>query len=335
MIQSFEYKRANSIKELIEHTTECNLLFLAGGTDLVPNLKYEIRSADTLVDLCFVQDLNRIIQDTDGTLRLGSMVTLKQLMTSDLVNQLFPELSHAASRVASPQIRNIGTLGGNLMQDRRCIYFNQNYNWRSNFDACYKTGGVVCHQGLKSDICRATYYSDIATILYVLHAKVSCIVNGKIKVLSIEELIQYHSNLNGRSSCEQLLITEVILPPRKGNGFFLKEAVRNAIDFPLFNAAGSVEFFENGEISRFTIAVGAISPYPQYLTSTSDAMLVARKGNRVMTEDLIVELTNIVFDEISKNTILILEDNITIKVKRQLFSTIYPKLFDLYKKSFM
>ncbi|NLC41047.1 MAG: hypothetical protein GX763_09055 [Clostridiaceae bacterium] len=334
MIQPFRYIFANTIEDLIAYSKEDNLLFLAGGTDLVPNLKHEVRQAASIVDLSRISELQQIKKEADGSLRLGSMLTLEQLINSDLISGKYPELRYAAMRVASPQIRNIGTLGGNLMQDRRCIYFNQSFNWRSSFDLCYKTGGEICHQGLKSEVCRANYYSDLATVLYVLHAQVSCIAAGKPELLSIKDLLQRHADNNGRSACEKLFIAEIIIPARKGHGFFLKEAVRNAIDFPLFNAAGSVEFDAEGEVARYTIAVGAISPQPEYLTLTAAEMLAAKRSKKAMTEDLQAKLMQIALEEIKTKAVPILEDNITIAAKRQLYSALWPYLSALYSENY-
>jgi CO/xanthine dehydrogenase FAD-binding subunit len=334
MIQPFRYIFANTLEDLIDYSKEDNLLFLAGGTDLVPNLKNEVRQATSIVDLSRITELRQIKQEADGGLRLGSMLTLEQLMNSDLISGGYPELRYAARRVASPQIRNVGTLGGNLMQDRRCIYFNQSYNWRSSFDHCYKTGGEICHQVLKSKVCRATYYSDIATVLYALHAQASCIIDGKPELLSIKDLLLRHADYNGRSACEKLFIAEIIIPARRGHGFFLKEAVRNAIDFPLFNAAGSVEFNAAGGVAGYTLAVGAISPQPEYLVFTAKEMLDAKTAHKPMTEDFQAKLMQIALEEIKNKAVPILEDNITIAAKRQLYSVLCPYLSALYNENY-
>ena len=112
------------------------------------------------------------------------------------------------------QIRNIATVGGNIMQDRRCIYFNQPHLWRSGLAYCFKTGGSICHQIPNSPVCRAIYYSDVATALIAYEAEVEYIEDGETHRTDLKSLIERHSVANGLACQEHLpiLVTRFFVP---------------------------------------------------------------------------------------------------------------------------
>ena len=158
-----------SLKETIsfEHPT-----YIGGGTDIMPLLKNGVRDDCELVFLKKIPEL-RELTDAGSYLVIGSCMTLTELAENKLVNERCTVVAQAASLTASPQIRNIATIGGNIMQDRRCIYFNQTHLWRSGLAYCFKTGGTICHQIPNSPVCRAIYYSDVATALIACDAEVT------------------------------------------------------------------------------------------------------------------------------------------------------------------
>ena len=149
-----------------EHAT-----YIGGGTDIMPLLKNEVRDDRDFVFLKKIPELH-VLEEKDGELIIGAAMTLTELAESELLNSRYAAIAQAASLTASPQIRNIATVGGNIMQDRRCIYFNQSEHWRSALPLCFKTGGEVCHQIPNSPVCRAIYYSDVATALLMYDAEV-------------------------------------------------------------------------------------------------------------------------------------------------------------------
>ena len=182
-----------SLKEtiLFEHPT-----YIGGGTDIMPLLKNGVRDDCELVFLKKIPEL-RELTDAESYLVIGSGMTLTELAENKLVNERCTAVAQAASLTASPQIRNIATIGGNIMQDRRCIYFNQTHLWRSGLAYCFKTGGTICHQIPNSPVCRAIYYSDVATALIACDAEVEYIENGEIHRESVETLIARHTVTNG------------------------------------------------------------------------------------------------------------------------------------------
>ncbi len=294
-----------SLKETIsfEHPT-----YIGGGTDIMPLLKNGVRDDCELVFLKKIPEL-RELTDAGSYLVIGSGMTLTELAENKLVNERCTVVAQAASLTASPQIRNIATIGGNIMQDRRCIYFNQTHLWRSGLAYCFKTGGTICHQIPNSPVCRAIYYSDVATALIACDAEVEYIENGEIHRESVETLIARHTVTNGLSCHEHLpiLVTRFIVPCSEAGertGFY-KYAMRTTIDFPLIN------FALRCCGSRGTkLVAGAVAPHPVVLEKTGERM------DSGASDD---EIVAVCCEELGKLAMPIKEACITPALKRDLY----------------
>lgn len=285
--------------------------YIGGGTDIMPLLKYQVRHEDRLVFVSGIPELQGI-EDTDACISIGAAETLDTIARSALIRQQLPALSEAAEATASPQIRHIATLGGNIMQDRRCIYFNQPQDWRSAFAPCFKTGGCVCHQIPNSPVCRAIYYSDPATALLLYEAQVVYWENGERHTAPAEEFINRHCENNGLS-CEKhdrILIERFLIPKRAPEevSTFWKYALRASIDFPLVNFALS------SKKGCVRIVAGAVSTAPVVLGKT--AALLCAGG---YTEE---ELLSVCRQELKQLSKPIKEALITPAVKQELYRQI-------------
>ena len=241
--------------------------YIGGGTDIMPLLKNHVRDDRELV---FLKDVGELkgIRVEDGYLYVGAGETLWDISVSETVKGKWPALAQAAGATASPQIRNVATIGGNIMQDRRCIYFNQTRFWRGGLELCFKTGGKICHQMPNSPVCRAIYYSDVATALEVYEAEAECIEEGERKWVPVAELIGRHSQANGLSYHEHLPVLVVRFrmaePPEGERSGFYKYAMRATIDFPLINFA-----LRCGGGRPARIVAGAVAPEPVVLEETA------------------------------------------------------------------
>ena len=259
MIQSFDYTTPHTIDEYISIGNTDSIL-LAGGSDLIPLLKFEVKNPKVVIDIQNILELKKVSLK-DGILEIGAGVRLCELENNSEIQQFFPALAYAAKCVASPQIRSVATIGGNIMQDRRCMYFNQSYNWRQSVGLCYKTNGKVCHQAPASKKCRAIYYSDIATALYIYNTRVEIIRHGNFEEISIQELCEAHGSINGTASKSEIFISKFLLPiSEKTHSRFIKESVRQSIDFSTFNAAISI--LKKNDKLDIKLAVGAINEHP-------------------------------------------------------------------------
>ena len=290
--------------------------YVGGGTDLMPLLRNHVRDDGNLVFLGGVEELKGIVWE-EGDLTIGAGETLYDVAVNPEVAASFPAVAQAAGVTASPQIRNIGTIGGNIMQDRRCIYFNQSRYWRGALPLCFKTAGEVCLQIPNSPVCRAIYYSDVATALVLYEAQAECLEGGVRSWVPVKELIARHSVANGLACGEHLpvLVLRFRLPkpPEGERSGFHKYAMRATIDFPLINFA-----LRRGGDRPAKITAGAVAPEPVELTET--AKLLDRAD---VTDDEILAACEA---ELKKLAMPIKEACITPTMKRGLFRQIKPLL---------
>lgn len=207
------------------------------------------------------------------------------------------------------------------MQDRRCIYFNQPHLWRSGLAYCFKTGGSTCHQIPNSPVCRAIYYSDVATALIAYEAEVEYIEDGETHRTDLKSLIERHSVANGLACHEHLpiLVTRFFVPAaEKGerSGFY-KYAMRTTIDFPIINFA-----LRCGGKRPARLAAGAVAPHPVVMAETA-----AKIDSDAPDDEVIAQAK----DELRKLAMPIKEACMTPAVKRSLYRHV-AMLLDLRNK---
>ena len=262
----FEYVRPASVddvlRELSEHRGEC--LLMAGGTDAVPNLKHRLHEPRRVVSLAGVAELETVREDAQG-LHLGALVTLTALTRLPELKRDFPATARAASLVASPQIRNMGTLGGNLCLDTRCTYYNQTYFWREALGFCLKKDGVRCHVVPQGKRCVAAHSSDVAPTLIAYGAEVEIAgPNGRRRVSCDEFFVGdgIHNNILKPDE----LVTRVTLPAasRGQRGAYRKLRPRAAIDFPMLSVAVAARGTA-AKLESLRVVVSALGAKPRLL----------------------------------------------------------------------
>jgi len=273
----FEYQTPETMESAVrEFMAGEDRVLIAGGTDLVPLLKSRARKPARVLSLSRVRELKEVTLRRDG-LFIGAMVPLAEVIENPMIRQHIPTLADSAQGIASPQVRNQGTVGGNLLQERRCLYFNQSESWRAQIPACYALGGNVCHQIPSSKVCRALYYSDLAPVLLAFDSGAEIMDGQGPKTLSLQELIHHHATgVNGKFILKGVSIPHFSAGTR---GKFLKAGVRSAIDFALVNVA--VRYSPAGwhdENTQIRIVVGAMSPEPFYLEETARELAKSGKG---------------------------------------------------------
>jgi 4-hydroxybenzoyl-CoA reductase subunit beta len=172
-LPEFQLLRPTSVKEVLAaRAAHPKSQLLGGGTDLVVNIRRGIVAPPVLIDMNHVEELHAIKADAKG-IELGASATLSEIARHSDVARHFPVVAQAAAVIAGPTQRNMGTVGGNLCLDTRCIYYNQSEWWRSANNHCLKTTGEICHVAPKSrGICFATYSGDLAPALLTLGAEV-------------------------------------------------------------------------------------------------------------------------------------------------------------------
>ncbi len=266
-MQPFQHINARTIEEALDASRK-NARFLAGGIDCLGLLKNKILPAypEVLVNIKTIPGLDYITAE-DGGLRIGALTTLSAIARSPLVRERHSLLAEAAASVGSPQIRNMGTLGGNLCQEVRCLYYRCSPLTGRDYFCCRK-GGKTCfavagdnryHVILEGKRCFAASPSDTAVALAALDATI--IVRG----LAGERRIALRDFFvtMGTALEPQEMVTEVRVPPSPAGGrqTFLKFRLRKAIDFAIVSVAAVIAA-EDGVCRQAAIALGAVAPTP-------------------------------------------------------------------------
>jgi 4-hydroxybenzoyl-CoA reductase subunit beta len=249
----------DAAKLMAEHGPDAMLV--AGGTDLYPNLKRRQFEPKVLVGLRSVKELAGL-RRIGGELTIGAGTTLTAVSRHPEVAGRYPALATAAGAVSTPQLRNMGTIGGNVCVDTRCNYYNQTFQWRKAIGFCMKKDGDICLVAPASPRCWAVSSSDTAPVLWSLSARVKLVGASGERVIPIQDLyrddgIQYL----GKRSDE--IVTEILLPPADGvRSTYLKLRRRGSFDFPVLGVA--VALHMDGEVVRIgRIVLGAVASQPR------------------------------------------------------------------------
>jgi len=261
----FEWSAPRALEEALallspEHG---RTLLVAGGTDAVPNLKHRLHEPERVVHLARVEEL-RYVRATPEALELGPLVTLSELAAHPLVRRDHPSLARAAGLVAGPQLRNMGTLGGNLCLDTRCTYYNQTFFWREALGFCLKKDGAHCHVVPQGRRCVAAHSSDLGPVLIVLGAEVEIAGPRGRRTLAVDEFFVPDGIHNNVLAPDEMVIRVAI--PARARGLrtgYQKLRPRGAIDFPMLSVAFAARV--NGVCEEARLVVSALAAKPKVI----------------------------------------------------------------------
>jgi 4-hydroxybenzoyl-CoA reductase subunit beta len=240
-------------------------LAIAGGTDLVPNMKHGLFTPEHVVALRQLPELHGI-EERAGELVIGAAETLATVATHPLVLRHFPSLAQAAGSVAGPQLRNMGTIGGNLCLDTRCTYYNQTPFWRGALGYCLKKDGEICHVTKVGKKCVAAHSADTPPVLISLDASMDLASPRGERTLRVEDFFVADGIDNTVRGWDELVTrVRIPLPPPGLRTAFRKLRQRGAIDFPLLNVAVAARL-EGDVIASLRIVVSALGARPRVLT---------------------------------------------------------------------
>jgi len=264
---------------------------VAGGTDLLPNLRRGLERPAVLIDLSGLAGFDGVNPVADGGAMLGAGLTLAAIATDTTIASRWPALADAARGAAGPGQRSAATLGGNLCQDTRCVFYNQSEWWRASNDYCLKRGGETCHVATQGTHCHAAYSGDLAPVLLVLGAQVELRSARGARWLPLRDL--YRDDGAAHLTLEPgELLARVSLPagPRGLACGYRKARVRGAIDFPLAGVAVALSL-DQGRIVSLAVALSGTNSQPLLLTGTDELSgqqvndaLVARVGKLVQQQ---------------------------------------------------
>src|SRR5574341_1516955 len=258
----FEYLSPRSIDEAVKMLAqrEPDAMIVAGGTDLYPNMKRRQFEPKFLVGLSALAEL-RGIRNASG-FTIGAGTTLNQLSHHAALQSAYPALTTAAGLVSTLQLRNAGTIGGNLCLDTRCNYYNQTYAWRKAINFCMKKDGEVCWVAPGGHRCWAVSSTDCAPVAIALDARVRLVGPNGAREIPASALYR-DDGMNYLTKAPNEILTEIILPPADGlKSNYLKLRRRGSIDFPILGIACALRLAPNGIVEHARIVLGAIASYP-------------------------------------------------------------------------
>jgi 4-hydroxybenzoyl-CoA reductase subunit beta len=270
----FRYHRPRTLGEAVDllgrHAGDA--MPVAGGTDLIPNMKHRLFTPGHLVALGGLPEL-RGVEVREGALLVGAGETLSAVATHPLVRMHLPALAEAAAHVAGPQLRNRGTLGGNVCLDTRCTYYNQTEFWRKALGYCLKKDGEVCHVTRVGRKCVAAHSADTPPVLLTVDAEVELQGPGGARSFPLRDFFVADGVWNTRREPSEIL-TRIRIPlENRGDGVpaervtvYRKLRQRKSVDFPLLTVAVAGWFDPEGRVTALRGVVTGLGSRPRELS---------------------------------------------------------------------
>jgi 4-hydroxybenzoyl-CoA reductase subunit beta len=277
-LPQFKLLRPRSVEEAIEFLAKhsagvggenspalggaTSIRIIAGGTDLIPSLRQKLFEPEYVLDLRGIDSMRAIRPLPGGGVELGALTPLRAIERSTFLCQHYPVLTEAAATVASPVLRNMGTIGGNICLDTRCLWYNQSLTWRKGCGFCIKKDGDLCHVAPGGTKCWAVFSGDTPPALLCLNAEVEIAGVAGVRRVALND---FYTGLgdNYRKLQTNELVTRILLPAASAGyrGVYRKLRVRGSIDYPLAGVAVVIKR-SNGHVDEARIGITAVNPAP-------------------------------------------------------------------------
>jgi len=249
--------------------------FVAGGTDLYPNMKRRQQTPRTVISVARLPELHKIEGDGKEGLKIGAGVSLTEIVEHPVVNRDYPAVARAARLISTPTLRNMGTVGGNLLLDTRCNYYDQNFEWRKGINFCLKKDGDVCWVAPGSAKCWAVQSSDLVPLMVAIGARMRLVSTVGDRVVEARGFYNDDGIDYLRKRPDELL-AEIHLPPSDGwRAVYKKLRRRGAFDFPVLGVAARIDV-EDGIVKNARVVLGGIAPSPLEVEPASKALVGRR-----------------------------------------------------------
>ncbi len=272
-LPKFKLLRPRTLGEAVGHLAKhaSNIRVLAGGTDLIPSMGQKLFEPQYVLDIRHISGLKGIRQTADGV-EIGALTTLAEIEHSQLPRQHYPVLVEAAATVASPVLRNMGTIGGNICLDTRCLWYNQSLTWRKACGFCIKKDGDLCHVAPGGTKCWAAFSGDTPAALLCLNAEVEIASVSGIRRMPLHKFYTGDGDAYRNLQPGELL-TRVFLPASSAGyrGAYRKLRVRGSIDYPLAGVAVTLKR-SNGQVADARVAITAVNPAPVLVKGASELL---------------------------------------------------------------
>ena len=272
-LPSFKLLRPRTVDEALAYlsTYSNDIRIVAGGTDLIPSMRQKLFEPQYVLDIRHIAELKGI-RPCDSEVEIGALTTLTSIEHSDFLRQHYPVLTEAAATVASPVLRNMGTIGGNICLDTRCLWYNQSLTWRQSCGFCIKKDGDLCHVAPGGTKCWAAFSGDTPPALLCLNAEIEIVGASGRRRLPLRDFYTGIGDSYRRLEPNELL-TRVFLPKTSADlrGVYRKLRIRGSIDYPLAGVAVVLKR-SNGHVSYAQIALTAVNPAPVLVKGANQAL---------------------------------------------------------------
>jgi 4-hydroxybenzoyl-CoA reductase subunit beta len=276
-LPNFTYHRPKTASEAvaIAATHGQEAMYVAGGTDLYPNMKRRHQTPSHVISLADVAEVHAISVQQDGSVALGAMTRLATLEAHPHLRQHFPAFAHAVAEISTPLLRNMGTIGGNLLLDTRCSYYDQTFEWRESISFCMKKGGDICWVAPGSPRCWAVQSSDTVPVVCAMEAEVELVGKTGVRRIKAGDLYRDDGIQYVTKQPEELL-TRLFLPkPGNWKASYVKLRRRGTFDFPVLGV-GACLWFDGKKVSKANVRLGGAGSYAIAATET-EQLLVGRE----------------------------------------------------------
>jgi 4-hydroxybenzoyl-CoA reductase subunit beta len=273
-LPKFEYHTPQTIADAVKMIGDAgpNGQFVAGGTDLYPNMKRRQQTPRTVISVMRLNELTEISGDAHQGLRIGASVTLSDVCDNPVINRDYPVVASAARTISTPLLRNMGTIGGNLLLDTRCNYYDQNYEWRKGINFCLKKDGDICWVAPGSSKCWAVQSSDLVPVMVALGAKLRFASTLGERIIEAAGLYN-DDGIDYLHKRPDELLVDIQLPPVDGwQASYKKLRRRGAFDFPVLGVAAWIRQ-EKDVVTDARVVLGGIAPSPVVIAEASTALI--------------------------------------------------------------
>jgi len=271
-LPQFGLLRPKSIEDAVECLASHSVRIIAGGTDLIPSMRQRLFQPEYVLDLRGIAAMRGISAQPDGGVEIGALTTLRAIERSGFLRQHFVVLAEAAATVASPVLRNMGTIGGNICLDTRCLWYNQSLTWRKGCGFCIKKDGDLCHVAPGGTKCWAAFSGDTPPALLCLNAEIEIASPAGVRRVALQD---FYTGLgdNYRELKPNELVTRVFLPASSADyrGVYRKLRVRGSIDYPLAGVAVAMKR-SNGHVFDARIGITAVNPAPLLVKGVNELL---------------------------------------------------------------
>jgi 4-hydroxybenzoyl-CoA reductase subunit beta len=280
----FAYHVPGSVAEAValKAASPPEAAYVAGGTDLYPNMKRRHQMPPVLIGLHGVEEIRGIEVRSDGGFTIGAATTLTEIAEDRRVQETYPSLAATMRLISTPILQNMGTIGGNLLLDTRCNYYDQNYEWRKAIHFCMKKDGEICWVAPASPRCWAVQSADSVPLLVAMGATVD--LTGPEGERSIPVMALYKDDgIEYLTKKRDELVTRIQLPAPNGwRSSYRKLRRRGAFDFPVLGVGAWARFADDGTVADARVVLGGVGSWPEIVVGAHEALVGTRLEDKAL-----------------------------------------------------